>query len=400
MHAVKLLHKRLLNTRTIKHLVRLSAFMKAVEGLLVGGMLTLTHIGRNLPGTSYEKHKIKCMDRLLGNKKLHGERCALYQQMSGWLLNTVSCPLIVVDWSDVYEGQQFMMLTAAIPLGSRALTLYEKVYPMKQYNSPKAHKQFLQELSQIVPKDKRPILVTDAGFRGPWFREVEALGWDWVGRIRKGVYYSLNQGTQWNKTSQLYRKATRTMKYIGRSLLSKGQPYECHLYLVKKNTKSANRPLKRFGDKAMDRVCRKNYRDPWLIATSLPPTCGTAKRIEKLYTLRMQIEENFRDLKNGRWGLGLGYARSAHAERLDNLLMIGTMGVLIIWLNGVIGKTKGLIKRYQVNTEKRHAVLSAFFLGRRLIHDKAFKSSRKDFVIAFRQMSELAQKQVNFVGIT
>lgn len=82
-----------------------------------------------------------------------------------------------MDWSDVYEGQQFVMLTAAIPLGSRALTLYEKVYPMKQYNSPKAHKQFLQELSRVVPTSKHPIIITDAGFRGPWFREVEALGW-------------------------------------------------------------------------------------------------------------------------------------------------------------------------------------------------------------------------------
>lgn len=65
--------------------------------------------------------------------------------MGRWLLRKVSHPLIVMDWSDVYEGQQFVMLTATIPLGSRAFTLHEKVYPMKQYNSPKAHKQFLQE---------------------------------------------------------------------------------------------------------------------------------------------------------------------------------------------------------------------------------------------------------------
>lgn len=79
MHAVKLLHKRLLNTRAIKHRCRLHALMKAVEGLLIGGKLTLTHLGRNLPGAIYEKHKIKSMDRLLGNLKLHGERNALYQ---------------------------------------------------------------------------------------------------------------------------------------------------------------------------------------------------------------------------------------------------------------------------------------------------------------------------------
>lgn len=189
------------------------------------------------------------------------------------------------------------------------------------------------------------------------------------------------------------------MTYMGRSLLSKKRPYECHLYLVKKNNKSASRPLKRYGDKTMDIICRKLYRDPWLIATSLPPTRGAAKRVEKIYTSRMQIEENFRDIKNGRWGLGLEYARSHHPERLDNLLMIGTMGIFVIWLNGVIAKTRGLIKHYQVNTEKRYTVLSIFFLGRRLIHDKQFKSSTKDVTTASRLLSELAQKQVNFVGI-
>ena len=40
-------------------------------------------------------------------------------------------------------------------------------------------------VKSVLPEGCRPIVVTDAGFRGPWFRDVEALGWDWVGRIRK-----------------------------------------------------------------------------------------------------------------------------------------------------------------------------------------------------------------------
>jgi len=127
MHALKLLHKRLLNTHTIKHQYRLTALMKAVESILDGGKLTLTHLGRNLPGKIYEKHKIKCIDRLLGNSKLHKERHALYNQMGRWLLCRVKHPVIIVDWSDVYEGQKFVMLTAAIPLGGRTLTLFEQV---------------------------------------------------------------------------------------------------------------------------------------------------------------------------------------------------------------------------------------------------------------------------------
>lgn len=194
MDALKLLHKNILKSQVITHQYRLTAVMKAVESILCGGKLTLTHLGRNLPEKIYEKHKIKCIDRLLGNSKLHNERHALYRLMGHWLLCGVKHPVIIVDWSDVYEGQKFVMLTAAIPVGGRTLTLFEQVYPMKQYNSPKAHKQFLKELAQVVPKNKRPIIVTDAVFRGPWFHAVNALGWDWVGRIRKSVYVSLNQG--------------------------------------------------------------------------------------------------------------------------------------------------------------------------------------------------------------
>lgn len=97
MHALKLLHKRLTNAHVITHKFRLVALMKSVESLLNGGKLTLTHLGRNLHSSGYEKHKIKCIDRLLGNAKLHTERHALYRQMGRWLLCHISRPLIIVD---------------------------------------------------------------------------------------------------------------------------------------------------------------------------------------------------------------------------------------------------------------------------------------------------------------
>jgi len=61
MHALKLLHKRLLNAHVISHRYRLNALMKAVESLLTGGKLTLTHLGRNLPGTKtgWNKNRVR-----------------------------------------------------------------------------------------------------------------------------------------------------------------------------------------------------------------------------------------------------------------------------------------------------------------------------------------------------
>jgi len=226
MHGLKLLHKRLFQCDVIAHKTRLTALLKVVEGLLSGSKLTRTHLGRSLSGTVYEKHKIKCVGRVLGNSHLHAERKGVYRQMGRWLLCQLTRPMIIVDWSDVYAGQKFVMLTASIPMGGRTYTLYEEVYPMKQYHSPKSHTRFLRGLADIVPKTKHPIIVTDAGFRGPWFRAVEALGWDWVGRIRKGVHYSLDQGKTWESTQQLYRQATFTIQLVGQALLTTKQPYK------------------------------------------------------------------------------------------------------------------------------------------------------------------------------
>jgi hypothetical protein len=76
------------------------------------------------------------------------------------------------------------MLRAAVPVGGRTLTLYEEVHPRRTCDSLKVKKRFLAALKEVLPEGCRPIRVTDAGFRGPWFKAVKHLGWDGVSRIR------------------------------------------------------------------------------------------------------------------------------------------------------------------------------------------------------------------------
>jgi len=49
------------------------------------------------------------------------------------------------------------------------------VFSGNEAGSPQAEKLFLQRLKQIVPESVTPILVTDAGYRAPWFRAVTTL---------------------------------------------------------------------------------------------------------------------------------------------------------------------------------------------------------------------------------
>jgi hypothetical protein len=63
----------------------------------------------------------------------------------------------------------------------------------------------------------RPILVTDAGFRTPWFKQAEALGWDWVGRIRTRHEVQLPGEEEWIPSKSSYPQATSTPKALGRA---------------------------------------------------------------------------------------------------------------------------------------------------------------------------------------
>ena len=81
-------------------------------------------------------------------------------------------------------------------------------------------------------------------------------------------------------------------------------------------------------------------------------------------------------------------------------LVIGTLTMFVIWLAGLITKARKWTRHFQANTERRHAVLSVFFLGTRLLESRRFISTQQDVDNAFHEVPNIAVKQVEFVGIT
>jgi hypothetical protein len=370
------------------HAARLAVVVRVVEALVLGGKLTLTHLGRNLHSAAYVKHSIKRVDRLLGNRHLHAERLAIYRALARRLLAATPRPVLLVDWADCTPGHDWLLLRAAVPLGGRALPIYEEVHPLQRYNSPRTHRRFLEHLRAALPATCAPILITDAGFRGPWFREVERYGWDWIGRVRNKVKCQLD-GAAWAYTTALYPRATPTPRHLGCAALSRRQPYRCQLYLVRQYRRGRGRPRKAHGQSSSARRCRKLCKDPWLLATSLPHDRGATRRVVKLYALRMQIEEGVRDTKDARWGFALRYARSRRAERLEILLLIAALGTLVCWLAGLAAGARRWIRHFQVNTVRTRVVLSTVFLGRQLLTSGRLRLRGHELRHAFRQLPPL-----------
>lgn len=370
MYPVSLLERWLSGNCPLMHAGRRQATVRAVTAIIEGGRAVLTEIGRHLTGSRFEKHRIKSADRLVGNAHLHGERIQVYRALAHWLLSQTPRPCIIVDWSDVQLSHRHLMLKAAVPVGGRAMTLYEEVHPLRRYNHPKTHRAFLERLATVVPVGCRPILITDAGFRGPWFEAVSALGWDWIGRVRNRVTYRLAGSSSWHALRSLYAHATGTPRYIGLAWLSTTRPYACQLHLYQGFKRGPGRPRKPLRSCPNQRRKRRAAREPWVLATSLPPEQWPASRIVRAYDKRMQIEETFRDLKSHRWGFGLQYARSRQAERLENLLLLTSLATLATWLAGLAIRAANLAPRFQANTVKTKTVLSNFFLGRRALNSK------------------------------
>jgi len=307
--------------------------------------ITLTGLGRRLFSSAKIKHKIKKVDRLLGNKHLQNKRVEIYRQLSRRLIGKRKTPNIIVDWSDLSADGSFHLLRASLPVGGRALPLYDEVHPQKKSNNSDIEKQFLKKLKSLLPKQCHPIVITDAGYRTPWFNAVQDQGWDFVGRVGGQTMITPQSEGKWMRVEKIFETATQRPRYLGFIELVRRNPLACHAYLMKKKKQG------RIKKTVYGKRCKmahsvknaKRERTPWLIVTSLKSGAAITKRVMNLYKTRMQIEEGFRDIKNSHWGFSLDEAKISTTSRYENLLLVGVLATFAVWLTGKVAELKNFI---------------------------------------------------------
>jgi len=393
MHATQLINNHLQRTCQGIHTKRMSALMSMVSACIQGKKLSVTGLGRAIKNTVFEKHNIKRSDRLIGNPTLNQERTLIYRTLASWIIGRQKQPVILIDWSDLSADGKFHLLRASLPVGGRALTLYDEVHPQKKANNSHIEKHFLNKLSAILPRHCRPIMITDAGFRTPWFRAVQAMGWDFVGRVGGQTMISPQSKADWIRVEPIFETATTRPRYLGFIDLVRRSPLACHAYLLKRRKQGRVKKTV-FGQRSAMIHSKKNAhreRTPWLIVTSLQGGTSITKRVISLYQTRMQIEEGFRDIKNSRWGFSLDEARVSTTYRYENLLLVGALATFAVWLTGKIAELKNIHRQYQANTIKTRNVLSTFYLGCQVLKKEAMVFQREDYhqaLIALRYQFE------------
>lgn len=367
MSIIAQLHNLLKEKLPSIHATRLQALMAAVEAGLSGAFVSITALGQALSGPAYIKHKIKRLDRLIGNRHLKSERMDLYGAMAQVLLKSLPLPLVIVDWSPLTDDQSQQLLRASLPVGGRTITLYEEVHPGSKLGNRLIQHQFLARLRELLPAHVTPIVVADSGFRVPFFREVERLGWHWLGRIRNRDFIAFaDHPDDWLAAKSLYAKATRKAKLLGSARWVRSNPLSGQLVTFyrpakgRKHLTTQKRPAK----SKKSRQQAKREKEPWLLVVSPSLKAYSAVRVVNYYRTRMQIEEGFRDTKSTHYGVGLTRESRIQAERRANLLLIAALIIFALWLVGLSLKGSATERQIRVNSSSKHSPYSVIFLGK------------------------------------
>lgn len=349
------------------HKARVAAVFAAVAALVRGGEIALSRLGRAIAVRTTAKHGIKRIDRLYGNEHILNERQLFYRGIAHGVLRDRPRPAVLVDWTEVGGGMR--VLAAAAPCSGRAVIIYAEVHPLRHYANPRVEARFLRRLAEVLPPASRPIIVTDAGFRAPWIRQVRKLGWDFVARVR-GRAYVRPAGGAWIRFDKLYDAARVRAKDLGPCLVTRYQPYPCRVVVVRKRRRRWRAAQRRLALDSRERQEVQAAREPWVLATSVEEV--DPESIVATYASRMQIEETFRDAKSSRFGWAMESACTVRRARVEIMVLLAALASLLILMVGISAEGAGLHRKYQANTICSRRVLALTTLGRLvLLHELA-----------------------------
>jgi len=397
MHARRIVARVLSGVQDLMHASRWHALHDVVDAAVSGASLSLTGLALRTARPTALRHRVKCVDRLLGNAHLGAERRTLYAALARQWLSGLPQLLIVVDWSSLTADMRWHWLRASVVVDGRSLTLYEEVHPRRHLANFQVHRRFIDRLAMVLPASALPpIVLTDAGFRNPWFRLLARRGWCWIGRIRNRDF--VRQGAQepWFPAKQLYQRATAQAQNLGVYDTVRNNPLTCRLVLIRnppKGRKCRYPSGKERRNSPMRKIASRN-REPWLLTCSTQLDHLSAQSIVKLYAQRMRIEQQFRDTKNVTLGMGLSRSRSAGARRLQGLLLIAHVAQLVLRLIGEAAKAQQFERQLMSTGRRGRAEISVMTLARRLIADIALLHQIPD---PWQHLLSLREQVVNAI---
>jgi hypothetical protein len=269
--------------------------------------VTLAALGRAMQGPARAKHRIKRVDRFLGNTRI--ETADAMAGVARRLLGKRQKPAVVLlDWVDI---RQFMVLVAALSLRGRALPLvwasYEKWEFFRSQNQ--LEEGLVTMLRAVLGPSRRAVVVADRSFgRVSFARHLRRHGFHYVLRVKGKVW--IDSPGYWGRLDRL-------------GLRPGQERWEPQVRYGKQH---------RFAT-ALAMRWEKGTREPWRLITDLGRGVDA---VMALYRQRMRIEELFRDQKNVRNGWALRQTQIRRKERLERLLLVLAVAYVVLFAFGLL----------------------------------------------------------------
>jgi len=310
------------------HAKQVQSIAHAVTGVAHAALAGVANIGRAeaaARGTT-PKHAIKQFDRFLSNQKIElkiaGKDYLRFVLGNRWKL-TAS-----LDWTEYADGTRHRIALNLVTRHGRATPLAWKTVTAEELTGRRNdhEDELLRTFKQLLPSSiKRVTILADRGFGDISLYDMLSaeLGFDYVIRFRKCIIVRDQTG--------IARKGGDWVPNNGRALL-----------LPHAKVTGA-----KFEVGAVVAVKRAAMKEEWLLATSL---ADTAEAIMRLYGRRFTIEENFRDEKDWRFGLGALYVNIDRPDRRDRMCLVIAITVTLLTLLGCAGEQLGLDRPLRANT--------------------------------------------------
>ena len=321
------------------HAKRVLSLINATVGVIHAATLGVCAIGRALAMAQglKTKHAIKQVDRLLSNVELNV--AAFSAQWVPYIIAARMEIVVALDWTDFdADGHSTLALHMITSHGRATPLMWKTVRKSRLKNRRNAYEdKLLNQLRSVVPAHVRVTLLADRGFGDvKLYALLRQLKFEWVIRFRAGIKVTdVNDET---------RTAGQWVPLNGRPKL-----------LRDVRVTGAKMPVP-----SVVCVKAKNMKEAWCLAAG--SSTASAAALVKLYGKRFTIEENFRDTKDLRFGMGLSQTHIASTERRDRLLLLSALATVLLTLLGAAGESLGMDRYLKANTVK-HRTHSLFFQG-------------------------------------
>lgn len=312
------------------HMKRIQSLSNATSGVIESGSLAIHAIGAGLAQANelQRKYAIKQVDRLLSNPAFNIPE--LFRDWVPFIVAERKTIMVSMDWTTFdADGHASLVLSLQTEHGRNTPLLWRicrKAELKGQRND--MEDALLRQLHGCLPEQVHVTIVADRGFSDIALYHFihEGLGFDYVIRMKENIQVMDKKGCS--------APASNWLSADGRA----------------KSVKHARVTGQNFPVGQVICVQRPGMKSAWYLAASRPELAP--QTVMNMYSRRWGIESSFRDIKDYKFGMGMGHMHTRSPERRDRLFLLSALSIAFLTLLGKAGDSVGLERTIKANTVK------------------------------------------------